>query len=416
MIVFIGGASVLVVLALLLISLPWLKRKPSARQDVLTNTRLIKLRLSELAVEQEQGLISKSDREQAETELKLALLDEVQHNSPVKQATLWVLLLGLLIALAVVTSVYVKTNNLSEINAWQDALTRLPELGKSINNNENISAEDLQDFALGLRTKLHQEPDNAVGWLLLGRVWGALNQPDTAKDAFEKSIQLNPDSVGALLSYAQALILLGSEADILQASRVLQRVLELDTTNVNALATLAIISSEQGNTLAAQGYWQRLLAGLPTDDPNYAMVQEKIAELQAANKTMPVADTLPGVPAAQPTRIVVTVQIDEDLRQKLPENGVLFVFAQDANSEVRMPAAVVKIPLAELPVTIELSDNNAMLADYTLSGLSRVRLLARISQDDNVAQAKGELQGQILVDLHADDLTRQTILIDKELM
>ena len=415
MIVFIGGASVLVVLALLLISLPWLRRKPSAQQDVLTNTRLIKLRLSELAVEQEQGLISSSDRQQAETELKLALLDEVQHKSVVKQGTLWIVLLGLLVALAVAVSVYIKANNLSQINAWQHALTRLPELGKSINNNENISAEDLQDFALGLRTKLHNEPDNAVGWLLLGRVWGALNQPDTAKDAFEKSIELNPDSVGALLSYAQALILLGSETDMLQASRVLQRVLQLDAANVNALATLAIISSEQGDTLAAQDYWQRLQAGLPKDDPNYAVVQQKIAELQAANSTKPVADT-EGTSAAQGTRIVVTVQIDEDLRQKLPENGVLFVFAQDANSEVRMPAAVVKIPLVALPVTVELSDNNAMLADYTLSGLSRVRLLARISQDDNVAQAKGELQGQILVDLHADDLTHQTILIDKELM
>lgn len=416
MIVFIGGASVLVVLALLLISLPWLRRKPSVQQDVLTNTRLIKLRLSELAIEQEQGLISKSDREQAETELKLALLDEVQQHNTVKQGTFWFVLLGLLLAFAVAMSVYLKTNNLSEINAWHDALTRLPELGKSINNNENISTEALQDFALGLRTKLHQEPDNAVGWMLLGRVWGALNQPDTAKDAFEKSIQLNPDSVGALLSYAQALILLGSEDDILQARRVLQRVLELDSANVNALATLAVISSELGDKLAALGYWQRLQAGLPSDDPNYAMVQQKIAELRAANSQTAEADTRPTDPAAQGIRIVVTVQIDEVLRQKLPENGVLFVFAQDADSEMRMPAAVVKVPLAELPITLQLSDQNAMLADYTLSGLSRVNLLARISLDDNVAQAKGELQGQTLVDLRADDLTKQTILIDKELM
>src|SRR5690606_7044158 len=137
--VFIGGASVLVVLALLFISVPWLRRKQRSQQDVLTNIRLVKSRLSELAVEQEQGLLSKSDREQAETELKLALLDEVQQSPAGKQTTLWIVLLGLLIALAVALSVYLKTNSLRQINAWQDAITRLPELGKSINNKEDIN-------------------------------------------------------------------------------------------------------------------------------------------------------------------------------------------------------------------------------------------------------------------------------------
>lgn len=411
---YLGGASALVIVALLFISVPWLRRTKRVQQDVLTNTRLIKLRLSELTVEQEQGLLSESDRIQAENELKMALLDEVQDKVAVKQSTTWILLCGMLVALTVVGVVYFKINNLTQIHAWQDAITRLPELGKSINNKQDISSQDLQDFALGLRTRLHKEPDNAVGWMLLGRVWGALNQPETAKDAFEKSIQINPDSVGALLSYAQALILIGSEQEIHQAKRVLQQVLALEPDNVNALGTLAVVSTELGDTVSAQGYWQRIQTSLAPSDPNYAMVQQKIDELQAANgaETSQVSSET----AAHTPRIVITVQIDEALRQKLPVNGVLFVFAQDAIGQVRMPAAVVKIPLSQLPVTVELSDANAMMASYTLSSLSKVKLVARISLDENVAQAKGELQGEILVDLQADDLSKQTILIDKELM
>lgn len=418
--VYIGGVSVLVLMALLFISLPWLLRSKRAQQDVLTNTRLIKLRLSELAVEQEQGLLSQSDREQAENELKLALLDESQDSVVVKQTTWWILLCGMLIGLAIAGAVYFKTNNLTQIFAWQDAITRLPELGKSINNKQDISNQELQDFALGLRTRLHEEPDNAVGWMLLGRVWGALNQPQTAKDAFEKSIQLNPNSVGALLSYVQALIQLGTEGDILQAKHVLQGVLKLEPDNVNALATLAVVSTELGDTLSAQGYWQRLQAGLEASDPNYAMVQQKIDELASTNKAANSADTQSSASTtsalAGGTRIELTVQIDEVLRAKLPKNGILFVFAQDASGQIRMPAAVVKLPLTNFPVTLELSDENAMMANYTLSNLTKAKLVARISLDENVAQAAGELQGEILVDLQADDLSKLTILIDKELM
>ena len=417
---YLGGASVLVLMALIFISLPWLLRRKRAQQDVLTNTRLIKLRLSELAVEQEQGLLSQSDREQAENELKLALLDETQDSVAVKQTTWWILLVGMFIGLAIASTVYFKTNNLTQIFAWQDTITRLPELGKSINNKQDISSQDLQDFALGLRTRLHEEPDNAVGWMLLGRVWGALNQPQTAKDAFEKSIDLNPNSVGALLSYAQALILLGGEDDIRQAKRALQGVLELEPDNVNALATLAVVSTELGDTLSAQGYWQRLQAGLAPSDPNYAMVQQKIDELASTNNAANSAETQSSANAtnvvSDGTRIVITVQIDEELRAKIPTNGILFVFAQDASGQVRMPAAVVKLPLTDLPVSVELSDANAMMANYTLSSLTKAKLVARISLDENVAQAAGELQGEILVDLQTDEQGKFTILIDKELM
>ena len=414
--VYLGGASVLVILALLLISLPWLHRSKKNQQDVLTNTRLVKLRLSELAVEQEQGLLSASDRQQAENELKLALLDEVQDNVPAQQATVWILLLGLLLAVAVAGTVYFKTNSLSQLHAWDDAITRLPELGKSINNKEDINTQDLQDFALGLRTRLHQEPDNAVGWMLLGRVWGALNQPQTAKDAFEKSIQLNPDSVGALLSYAQALILIGSESEIRQAKRALQQVLKLEPDNTNALATLAVVSTELGDNVSAQGYWQRIQAGLPVSDPNYSMVQQKIDELQNINGGDLSASTETTNVLSNKIRITINVQLDTALRQQLPENGVVFVFAQDASGQVRMPAAVVKLPLGQFPLTVELSDDNAMMANYTLSSLSKVKLVARISRDENVAQAQGELQGEVLVDLQVDDLSQQTILINKEIM
>jgi cytochrome c-type biogenesis protein CcmI len=413
---FLIGASVLLLSAVLLVCLPWLRRSKQTQQDVLTNTRLIKQRLVELTVEQSQGLLSETDRLQAEQELKLALLDEVKDKEVVTGQTAWMLAIGLFIALVISGGVYYKANQLQQITHWQTAVSQLNVLGQTINNGQDIEAKDLQDFALGLRTKLHEEPEDATGWMLLGRVWGALNQPNTAKDAFEKSLALEPDNIGTLLSYAQALILLGTEDELKQSRRVLQRVLTLDPNNINATGTLAIVSAQLGDNQKALEYWLKLQSFLPKDDANYAAVQQKINEFQGIGQNnSELAATQAGEQGGA-KRVQITINISDELKAKLPSNGVLFVFAQDPTGQVRMPAAVVKLPLAQFPVSVELSDANAMMPTYTLSSLSTAKLVARISLDENVMQAAGELQGEIILELQADKLITANILINKEIM
>ena len=413
---FLIGASVLLLGGVLLVCLPWLRRSKKAQQDVLTNTRLIKQRLAELTVEQSQGLLSETDRLQAEQELKLALLDEVKVNVVGTGQTIWILAVGLIIALVIAGSVYFKANQLQQINHWQTAVTQLNALGQTINSGQDIQGKDLQDFALGLRTKLHKDPEDATGWMLLGRVWGALNQPNTAKEAFEKSLALEPDNVGTLLSYAQALILLGTEDELKQARRVLQRVITLDPNNINATGTLAIVSAELGDNQRALQYWLKLQSFLPKDDPNYAAVQQKINEFQGIGQNDGELAAAQAGEQGGSKRVQITINVSDELTAKLPDSGVLFVFAQDPTGQVRMPAAVVKLPLGPFPVTVELSDANAMMPTYTLSGLSTAKLVARISRDDNVMQAAGELQGEIILELQADKLVTENIMINKEIM
>jgi hypothetical protein len=116
------------------------------------------------------------------------------------------------------------------------------------------------------------------------------------------------------------------------------------------------------------------------------------------------------------TSVVINISLSEELTGKVPPEGFLFVFAQDASGEVRMPAAVVKSRLANLPIQVELSDANAMMPTYKLSQLNEVRLVARISLDENVAEAQGELQGEVKVTLQQGVQIQQDITIDRELL
>ena len=414
------GAVISVVIFLLFIIFPWVRKANDDSVSRLTNKGLIKQRLIELHTEQQQGLLSDSDRLQSENELKLALLDETT-TSQSNEATVGIALtIGALISLSVGIGVYLYSNQIKPVDEWLMAQQQTSELGqRMIRGDENLSLKDLQTFALGLRTKLVDTPEDATGWMLLGRVSGAMNRVDSAIQAFEMSLKFDPNNVGTLSSYAQALLMTGQEQQVLQAKQALLQILDLEPNNTNAMGVLAIAASELGDKLLALENWQRLVAFIPDTDPNFAAVNQRILQLQseldqdnqqlAQNKPNLTIDNLSS------TRVSVTINISDELQAKLPENGFLFVFAQESSGQMKMPAAVVKMPLGEFPVMVELSNNNAMTPNYTLSQLQQAKLVARVSVDGNGTQSAGDFQGDLIATLIANEMTQVTITIDKEL-
>jgi cytochrome c-type biogenesis protein CcmI len=424
------GAVISVVIFLLFIIFPWVRKanddsvsRLTNNDDSvsrLTNKGLIKQRLIELHTEQQQGLLSDSDRLQSENELKLALLDETT-TSQSNEATVGIALtIGALISLSVGIGVYLYSNQIQPVDEWLMAQQQTSELGqRMIRGDENLRLKDLQTFALGLRTKLVDTPEDATGWMLLGRVSGAMNRVGSAIQAFEMSLKFDPNNVRTLSSYAQALLMTGQEQQVLQAKQALLQILDLEPNNTNAMGVLAIAASELGDKLLALENWQRLVAFIPDTDPNFAAVNQRILQLQSEldQDNQQLAQNQPNLTSENlsSTRVSVTINISDELQAKLPENGFLFVFAQESSGQMKMPAAVVKMPLGEFPVMVELSNNNAMTPNYTLSQLQQAKLVARVSVDGNGTQSAGDFQGDLIATLIANEMTQVAITIDKEL-
>lgn len=415
------GAGLFFIIFLLFIAYPWLSKNDDDSVSTLTNKSLIKQRLNELHTEQQQGLLSDTDRLQSEVELKLALLDEVKTSNSKEASPGIVMLIGALVSVSIGIGVYIYSNQIQRIDQWQIAQQQTSEIGqRMLKGDESLNLQDLQMFALGLRTKLVDTPQDATGWMLLGRVSGALNRVDSAIQAFEKSLQFEPNSVVTLSSYAQALLITGKKEQVLQAKQVLYRILNLEPDNTNAMGVLAIVASELGDKSLALENWQRLVTFIPQTDPNFLTVNQRIlqlkAELSQASQEL-VQD--PSALSANETgskRVSVTVNISDNLQSKLPKNGFLFVFAQESTGQVRMPAAVVKMPLGEFPIIVELSNDNAMMPNYNLTQLKQAKLVARISLDENVAQSVGEFQGEGIAILSENQMTQETITIDREFL
>jgi cytochrome c-type biogenesis protein CcmH len=90
--------------------------------------------------------------------------------------------------------------------------------------------------------------------------------------------------------------------------------------------------------------------------------------------------------------ISVQVDVDPALASSIPANADLIVFAR-AKEGPPMPLAVKRMPAGRFPVTVMLSDSDAMMPSMKLSSFPQVYVTARISKDQDVRISAGELEG-----------------------
>ncbi|ALS99033.1 c-type cytochrome biogenesis protein CcmI [Lacimicrobium alkaliphilum] len=405
MTLFWSGAGALTLLALLLVCWPWLGKRlvRGTADSQKLNIRLTRQRLEELQREVHEGLIDEQDLKSAEQELKLALAQEQGAEQPTARSfSVSVLIMGLLLALAVGGGSYWKANEIGELKHWQQANAELADLGKRVvvEADPSVTAEELQRFALALRTRLWHQPDAPEGWLLLGRLHASLNRLDSAIEAYDKSIRLDPDKDSARMSLAQALVMTATEDNLQRALAILRSLTEKDKNNHSAIGLLAIAATQLGQNNLALDSWRQLQQQLPKDDPMYASVAQRIEAL--------------GGEDADITRLQLEISVAPELISRLPETGYLIVFARDPDKG-NMPAAVKKQPLQDMPLTLMLTDADAMLTDYRLSDLNQAQLIARISEDADVSVRAGELEGEASITIEAGTNMQQRIVINREI-
>lgn len=351
-----------------------------SRQQNLSNSALFEQRLQVLALARDNGELAESDFVQAANELKLQFLSEQPQakltQSSVSRLLPWVMLLAIMILVA---GVYAFNGNYKQLQQWQQAQDNLHQYGERalLQQGEPLSATEVELFALALRTKLAKEGDDAVAWMLLGRIRLSQGYPEEAVDAFEKALALTPERIPLLLSYSQALIIVGGEHNLALAGRAVARVLLSEPKNSDALSLMALIAYENGDLEQAKQAWIVLLAELDADDPRYAAVQQRLSEL--------------GVDVQVDTRrIKVDLYVDPALQQAHPE-ATLFLFAR-ATQGPALPLAVQRIPLVAGTQQLVLQESMAMQPGWSLASAEEIEVVARISLSGTVEQRPGDVQ------------------------
>lgn len=152
-------------------------------------------------------------------------------------------------------------------------------------------------------------------------------------------------------------------------------------------------SAESARSAAsAQKMGSVAAAGGTLGNNPHAQILDQIAQMPeqaaAANTSVPGASLASG-----PTTVSGTVSLAPALAGQAKADDTVFIFARAAEGS-RMPLAMLRKQVRDLPVQFVLDDSSTMSAASKLSQAGRVIVAARISKGANAVPLNGDLAGQ----------------------
>jgi cytochrome c-type biogenesis protein CcmH len=263
----------------------------------------------------------------------------------------------------------------------------------------------IDEMVAKLAARLQQEPDDLKGWVMLARTYSILKRYGEAETAYENVLRLGGEDANLLTDYADAMVMADGGTFTDRAGALLTRALELEPGNVKGLWLAGHWKYGKQEYTEALAYWQRAAAGLPPDSKDAAVIAQQITMVQnqlgidAAPATTVAAttvdtDTTAATDSASGAALSVHVSLAPDVATTTAAEDTVFIFAR-ATQGPRMPLAIVRKQVKDLPVTVTLDDSMAMSPQMVLSKFGQVTVGARISKSGNAMPQSGDLQGLV---------------------
>lgn len=430
---------VLLLATLLCLIPPLLRRAPPAETASDANVRAFYLAQREqLRRDMNNGSLSAQALARAEEELQRDLLQDLD----LRRATAapWagqraglaaVCLLTVLIPVAAV-QLYGQLGNpraAASVNAGQPA--------------EPHAGETNQDMTLAINAlaqRLRAAPDDADGWYMLARSYETLGRYTDAVAAYQQVLRLVPGQPAVLADLADALLSANLGAPDAASIAAVAQSLAAQPDQPKALALAGMMALRRGDAAEALAYWERLQALLPPDSEAARQIQSNIAQARAmaaapagasagssatasagssvdaptgapaktpaasATPNPASASTRPAASAAAAARISGRASIAGALRGRVQPTDTVFILARPEQGS-RMPLAILRLQVSDLPRDFVLDDSSAMSPDATLSRADKVRVEIRISRSGTAAARPGDLGGSLSgIGIHTNGL------------
>jgi cytochrome c-type biogenesis protein CcmH len=412
MIPFVVAAVAMLAIACAIVLVPLLSSK---RRDALaseaSNLDVLRDQRGELDADLRNGVILQDQYDAARLELDRRVLDEtrVEAGTPAAHAgrtSPWV-------AVAVAGGFPVLAIALYLVLGTPAAL--LPGVEPQ-SARTPASPQDIEMLIGRVKERLAAQPDDAEGWTVLARTYYALGRADEAVAAFERATTLAPKDADLLADYADAIGVAQGRSLEGKPEALIARALAANPAHWKANALAGTLSFTRGDYGKAIEHWERVKAGVPADSPIVPTIDASLAQARslAGSSGAPApAKTSPSPsPAAGSQRIAGTVTIAPALASSAAPDDTVFVFARPAGGS-RLPLALVRARVRDLPLAFTLDDSNAMLPTSKLSDHAKVVVGARVSKSGNAQPQPGDLEGIVDgVDIGTSGLR---LVIDKQL-
>jgi len=144
--------------------------------------------------------------------------------------------------------------------------------------------EMIKGMVAGLAARLAQNPEDYDGWLMLGRSYMVLQDPDKAADAYKKAIALRPKEVTPRLQYAG--LLMGA-VDVnattplpAELTTTIGEILKLAPEQPEALYLAGLSRARGGDSAGARNFWQRAQKASPEGSALRGEIDRRLESLK----------------------------------------------------------------------------------------------------------------------------------------
>ena len=379
MTVFIVSVAVFVAIALTFLLPPLLRKQAPAAPDT-TSLPIYREQLQELQADFANGAIQEAQFHEAEQELKRRLLEETSVQATPTNAGNRQRWIAAAIALALPLASFALYKLLGQPEAF---VASAHQSGAAI-NAENITPQQFATMTQRLAVKLREQSNDVHGWTMLAKAYMALGRGNDAIMAYDRAVLLAPDNATLLAEYAYALAARNNNSYAGRPRETIAQGLKLEPNNPRVLALAGSAAFEAKDFNAAIRYWEQLLAQVPKDSD---ITTEIVASIDAARAALGQKPE-----ASANASVTGTVALSAALKDKAAAGDTLFIYARAAGGNApKMPLAVWRGAVKDLPKDFTLDDSMAMTPAMVLSKFEQVTVEARVSKSGNAIPQSGDL-------------------------
>ena len=383
MIAFLVIAGLLVIAALVFVVPPLIRRGTGGgvSRDA-TNVAVYRDQLRELEADLNAGTLARDQYDRARREIEARLLQDVSGGDAAAPARprsrAAAIALGIAIPVCAL-AVYLFVGNPQALAPEADG----PRA-------HGLTEQQVIGLVERLAARMRDNPEDAEGWVMLGRSHMALGRFKEAAEAYANATARMPKDAQLLADYADALGMAQGRSLKGEPERIIARALAADPGNVKALALAGTAAFDNQDYAKATDYWGRIVPLVPQDSELAQSIRASIAEAQERSGAAPAAKKAPV--AAGASRVSGVVRLAPELAAKVRPEDTVFIFARAAEGP-RLPLAILRRQVRDLPLEFTLDDTMAMSPAMKLSDQARIVLGARVSKTASANPQPGDLQG-----------------------
>jgi cytochrome c-type biogenesis protein CcmH len=382
------STGLLTLLVLALLCWPLLRRRSgdgATRRAI--NTAIYRDQLADLERDLASGTLSQADYAGAREEIERRVLEDVAADTaPTDTAPRRLPRTALALAVTLPLAAALLYVVLGTPAALDPAARQGPQ----------ASAAEIEKMVATLAARLEKDPGNLEGWAMLGRSYLVTGRLAEAAKAFDKAGPAMEASTELMLQVAELSAELNEGRIEGRGRELLQRVLKAEPQNPQALVLAGTDAFFRQQYADAVRHWEAVLAQLPPGSPdaqNLTAGIEKARSLQGEAPAGARARAEAKPPAAAGKTVSGRVTLAPALAGKASPDDVVFIFARAAEGP-RMPLAVVRTRVADLPQDFTLDDSMALSPEFKLSSAGTLRIEARVSKSGDATARPGDLRGE----------------------